>query len=219
MRVLPFHSPADARAAAAEVRSHLEAGGTLAYPTETVYGLGSLLDPAGTARLAALKGRALDRPFLVLDADPRRLPGLRWTPVATALAEAFWPGPLSLALAADDGYAPPVRSPEGTVAVRDTPLPALRQLLQLLQRPLTSTSANLPGRPPATTLDELLETVARFPQHQGVLVLDGGGLPASAPSTVVDCSGERARLVREGAITLPELRAALQDPGYVIDVR
>ena len=217
MTVLAFRTPADAQAAAGRVQAHLERGGILAYPTETVYGLGSLLDEVGTRRLVELKGRAPERPFLVLDADPRRLPGLAWTPVATALAAAFWPGPLSLALAADHAWLPPVRSPEGTVAVRDSPLPALRELLRLLDRPLTSTSANLPGEPPATSLPGLLATVARFPQHERVLVLDGGVLPASAPSTVVDCAGARARLVREGAIPLSELRAALHDPEFVID--
>jgi L-threonylcarbamoyladenylate synthase len=217
MKILPFQTEADVHAVADEVEQHLAAGRLLAYPTETVYGLGSLLDPAATARLAELKGRALDRPFLVLDAAPRQLPGLHWTRVAEALAAAFWPGPLSLALAADHTWVPPVRSPEGTVAVRDTPLVTLRALLSRLGRSLTSTSANLPGQPPATTLAELLDTLAHFPQHTELLVLDGGALPASAPSTVIDCSGTRARVVRAGEIPITELRAVLQQPGFTID--
>lgn len=218
MKVLPLYSHGDARAALPEVQAHLAAGGILAYPTETVYGFGTLLDQPATERLADLKGRSLQKPFLVLAARPRRLPGITWTPVASLLADRFWPGPLSLALRADERYRAPVLSAEGTVAVRDTPLEPLRMLLLLLDQPITSTSANLPGQPPATRLPEVLETLARFPQQQDVLVLDGGDLPPSAPSTVVDCSGDHARLLREGAIALPELRAVLQPQGFAIDV-
>lgn len=218
MTVLPFRRAADVDAAFDAIRRHLDGGGLVAYPTETVYGFGSLLREHPSSRLADLKGRALDKPFLLLDAAPLRLPGVRWTPAATVLARAFWPGPLSLAVPADERYRPPVRSAAGTIAVRDTPHVPLRRLLQLLDEPLTSTSANLPGQPPATTLADLLATVARFPQGEDVLVLDGGELPASAPSTVVDCAGPRPRLLREGAVPINELRGVLQAEGFVIDV-
>jgi L-threonylcarbamoyladenylate synthase len=215
--VLPFHDPADARAALAAVADHLAAGSVLAYPTETVYGFGTALQPTGLARLATLKGRPEEKPFLVLAADPLALPGLRWTRAARLLAANFWPGPLSLAVAADERYPPGVRSAAGQVAVRDTPLPALRALLQGLGRPITSTSANLPGQPPATTLVGLRAVLDALPAGRDVLVLDGGSLPASPPSTVVDCAGERPRIVRAGALRRSELQAVLEPEGVAID--
>jgi L-threonylcarbamoyladenylate synthase len=213
MNPLPFRDPADAERALPLVRAHLSAGGVLAYPTETVYGLGTALLPTGLAALAAAKARDAARPFLLLDASPPRLPGLHWTPAALLLARHFWPGPLTLALAADDRYQPPVRSPAGTVAVRDTPLPALRTLLALLAEPITSTSANLPGEPPATDRRGLEQVLATLPGGERVLLLDGGSLPASAPSTVVDCAHEQPRMVRAGAVSLQQLRAALRSEG------
>jgi L-threonylcarbamoyladenylate synthase len=217
-RILPFRTREDAERAAPAVSEHLAAGGLLAYPTETVYGLGTRLDAAGLAALADAKSRDHAKSFLLLDAQPRRLPGLVWSPAAHALADAFWPGPLSIAVPAADGYPVQVRSASGAVALRDTPLLALRVLLERLEAPLTSTSANLPGEPPATSLLELRDTLARMPGGTTALVLDGGTLPPSSPSTVVDCSHDRPRLVREGAIPLRELRRVLSQGGFALDV-
>jgi L-threonylcarbamoyladenylate synthase len=134
------------------------------------------------------------------------------------LATAFWPGPLTLALAADARYAAPVRSAGGTVAIRDTPHSPLRRLLQHVGEPLTSTSANLAGELPARSLGELRHVLRRLPGGAEVLILDGGSLPASEPSTLVDCSDERPRLVRDGALPLAALRSALHEQGFAIDV-
>jgi L-threonylcarbamoyladenylate synthase len=218
MSVLPLRSVGDAATCAAAVAEHLAGGGILAYPTETVYGFGSSLERRALRRLARLKGREGSKSFLLLHADPSTLPGLRWTPAAELLAARRWPGPLSLALAADDRYAAPVRAPGGTVAVRDTPHAALRALLRHLAVPLTSTSANLAGGPPATSLSELQTVIAAVPGGDRILVLDGGALPASLPSTVVDCSGEQPRLLRAGAVPLAELRTILAERGWTIDV-
>ncbi|HSJ13436.1 MAG TPA: Sua5/YciO/YrdC/YwlC family protein [Longimicrobiales bacterium] len=217
-RILPFRTPADAAAAAAAVRAHLQAGGVLAYPTETVYGLGTRLEGSSLAALAESKGRDHAKSFLLLHVQPRRLPGLVWTPAAEALADAFWPGPLSIAVSAGPEYPPLVRSARGSVALRDSPLLPLRALLAALDAPLTSTSANRPGEPPATSLRELLGTLSRLAGGDAVLVLDGGTLPPSSPSTIVDCSEPRPRLLREGAIPLGELRRTLQQGGFILDV-
>ncbi|NJD11970.1 MAG: L-threonylcarbamoyladenylate synthase [Gemmatimonadetes bacterium] len=218
MPVLALRGQPDAARCAPVVREHLANGGIIAYPTETVYGFGTALHHDALVALARLKGREGTRPFLLLDAEPLRLPGLEWTPAASLLARRFWPGPLSLALPATELYPPQVRSPAGTVAVRDTPHPPLRALLRRLAEPLTSTSANLPGQPPAITMTELLAALAALPGGEAVLVLDGGSLPDSPPSTVVDCSGTQPRLVRAGAVPLAELRAALAERGFTIDV-
>jgi L-threonylcarbamoyladenylate synthase len=200
------------------VREHLENGGVLAYPTETVYGLGTSLDPAALGVLAGSKTRRRAQSFLILDADPRRLPGLTWSAAALALADAFWPGALSIAVPATEQYPAQVRSATGTVALRDSSLPALRALLATLGMPLTSTSANRPGEPPATSLLELRDTLAHLVGGDAMLALDGGTLPPSSPSTIVDCSAARPRLVREGAIPLRELLHVLDRGGFALDV-
>jgi L-threonylcarbamoyladenylate synthase len=217
-RILPFRTREDGVHAAAEVRAHLASGGLLAYPTETVYGLGTRLDAGSLERLAASKGRDQAKSFLLLDAQPRGLPELAWTPAAETLAEAFWPGPLSIAVSAAPSYPALVRSETGAVALRDTPLASLHGLLAALGEPLTSTSANLPGESPATSLLELLDTLARLPGGADALVLDGGTLPPSSPSTIVDCSSAQPRLLREGAIPLRELQRVLIPGGFTIDV-
>ena len=218
MTILPLRDDADAARCASAVTAHLVAGGILAYPTETVYGLGTALEPDALERLARLKGREGGKPFLLLDADPQRLPGLHWTPAALLLANRFWPGPLTLALLADNSFPASVQSPTATVAIRDTAHGPLRALLQQIARPITSTSANLAGGTPASTLAGLQRVLHQLAGGAAVLVLDGGSLPASLPSTVVDCSGNRARLVREGAIPLVQLSASMRQLGFAIDV-
>ncbi|RMH11381.1 MAG: Sua5/YciO/YrdC/YwlC family protein [Gemmatimonadetes bacterium] len=200
--------------AAAEV---LAGGGLVILPTETVYGFGTALVPEAVARLMAAKRRgrpdAPERPLLVLvgarDAEPAR--ALAWTPAAIELADVFWPGALTLVLA-DPGARFPagVRSAEGTVAVRATPHPAARALVEAAGGALTSTSANEPGRPPAATFAEALEA-ARALGLDDVLGVDGGTLPPSAPSTLVDCTGETPRVLREGAVPVSRLRCVLPE--------
>jgi L-threonylcarbamoyladenylate synthase len=199
------------------VRAHLEGGGIIAYPTETVYGFGCALVPDALARLAAMKGREGVRPFLLLHRNPVRLPGLQWNDAARVLASRFWPGALTIALTADpDRYEKPVLSNEGTVAVRHTSHKELQTLLAAIDRPITSTSANAAGAPPALSADDVFATL-RTLGVDDILVLDGGPIPATAPSTVVDCAAAVPRIVRVGAISAAVLRAALAPGGFTID--
>lgn len=191
---------------------HLRGDGLLAYPTETVYGFGGTLAPAAVEALLALKGRGPDRPVLLLVASPADTPGLAWTDEARELAGAFWPGALTLILADPESrYPAGVRSPRGGVGVRQCahPVPAL--LVEALGGPLTSTSANAPGEAPARSGDEAAAAVERLGASADVLVLDAGRLPESEPSTVVDCTGPRLRVVREGAIPVSRLRCVLPE--------
>ena len=149
---LPFLTPAEVEAATPRVREHLEADRLLAYPTETVYGLGSAPRPAALAALAALKGRPPQKPFLLLVSG--RVMAERWGLVfnapARALSDAFWPGPLTLVLPGGEGHLPEaLRGTEGGIAVRHTSHPGIARLVAALDFPLTSTSANRPGGPPA----------------------------------------------------------------------
>lgn len=211
---VPFWSPAEIEGALRETIHHLAERKVLAYPTETVYGFGTAVDHESVEALVKLKGRPPGKPFLLLIADASMVTrlGLHLTPSAANLAARFWPGPLTLVLPGGDRRVPArLRGPEGGVAVRFTPHAGLQRLLQAYGEPITSTSANRPGVPPAMSATEI---VSQWPDaiHRGVLqVLDGGRLSASPPSTVVDCTGRRPRVIRPGVYSASTLRESVPD--------
>ncbi len=191
---------------------HLGKGGLLAYPTETVYGLGSRALEADVAALAALKGRTARKPFLLLisDRSMAEAHGLAFNASADALARAFWPGPLTLVLPGGSGrLADLLRGPDGGIAVRWTSHQGIAGLIAALGSPLTSTSANLPGQPPGPGADAIARDFAPAVQSGQLVVLDGGVLGNRPPSTVVDCTRPRAQIVREGTLSVNELRRAV----------
>ncbi len=148
--MIPFRTAEQVTAALPTVVAHLARRGLIAYPTETVYGFGSVTALAAVEKLAALKGREPGKPFLVLVSNRRMLAavGLRLTDAAERFAAAFWPGPLTLVLPGGEGTLPDaLRGPEGGVAVRWTSHHGAAQLIQTLGSPITSTSANRPGQP------------------------------------------------------------------------
>lgn len=210
MSVLPFRTEADFESAIPTVRAHLATGGLVAYPTETVYGLGCRAREDDVKALARLKGRRADKPFLLLVSGPEmaEAAGLAFTPAAKTLAARFWPGPLTLVLAGGEGRLPDrLRGPEGGVAVRWTSHRGIARLVAALGAPITSTSANRPGGPTAPGVGAILETFGEAVREGILLVLDGGVLGNVPPSTVVDCTSAVPQLVREGAIPRRELRA------------
>jgi L-threonylcarbamoyladenylate synthase len=208
--MLPLRTVDDADRASTAVAAHLRSGGVLAYPTETVYGLGSEVADAGLDALARLKGRPPRKPFLMLISSLAMLEatGLVMTPAARVLAREFWPGALTLVLRGGEGKLPDrLRGPEGGIAVRWTSHVALARLIERMGFPITSTSANIPGGTPAPGAEGI---PALFPDAYAsgaLLVLDGGVLGNVPPSTLVDCTGPVPVLVREGAIPRDELRA------------
>ena len=211
MKPVPFRSDAEIEEALSAVTAHLQRGGLLAYPTETVYGLGSRAREAEVVALARLKGRRPNKPFLLLVSSRTmaEAQGLAFNEVANALARAFWPGPLTLVLPGGGGRLPDLlRGPEGGIAVRWTSHPGMARLVAALEEPITSTSANLPGQPPAPGAEAIVRDFAAAVEAGTLVVLDGGVLGNSPPSTVVDCSRPTPRLVREGALTLVDLRRA-----------
>ncbi|HEX2779073.1 MAG TPA: L-threonylcarbamoyladenylate synthase [Gemmatimonadaceae bacterium] len=211
---IPFWSPAEIQGALRRVISHLESAGVLAYPTETVYGFGGAADEAGVEALVALKGRPKGKPFLLLVSGSEMIAklGLHLPTYAARLAARHWPGPLTLVLPGGERRVPErLRGPEGGIAVRWTPHAGLTQLLRAYGQPLTSTSANRPGVPPAMTPAEIVQAW-QGEMARGVLaVLDGGRLEPSAPSTVVDCTARRPRVIRPGAISADILRESAPD--------
>jgi L-threonylcarbamoyladenylate synthase len=212
LKAVPFQSDSDIATAIPHVVKHLTQGGLLAYPTETVYGLGSRALQADVAALAALKGRTARKPFLLLisDRSMAEAHGLAFNASADALARAFWPGPLTLVLPGGSGRLPDLlRGPDGGIAVRWTSHQAIARLVAALGVPLTSTSANLPGQPPGPGADAIARDFAPAIDAGKLLVLDGGVLGNRPPSTVVDCTRPRAQIVREGTLSVSELRRAV----------
>ena len=211
---IPFWSPAEIDGAVRRVTAHLEAGKVLAYPTETVYGFGGAADEAGVSALVSLKSRPPAKPFLLLISGSTMLAklGLHLPPYAARLAARHWPGPLTLVLPGGERRVPArLRGPEGGVAVRWTPHPGLLTLLRTYGEPLTSTSANRPGVPPATSAAEIVRQWHHEIARGLLMVLDGGRLGDSPPSTVVDCTASRPRVIRPGAISAETLRESAPD--------
>ncbi|HEX6589282.1 MAG TPA: L-threonylcarbamoyladenylate synthase [Longimicrobiales bacterium] len=211
MRILPFGDRSAQRATYGDVHAHLQSGGLLLYPTETVFGLGGAATPEATRALAELKGRDAAKPFLLLITNVRQIEGLEWTDAARRLADAFWPGPLTIVLRdADARFPAGVRSEQGGVAVRDTSHEGMRRLIDALNQPLTSTSANRPGARPAETAAEARALFRDLPVRANVWMLDGpaGG---TEPSSIVDCTGARPRVVRAGAVPVDQIREIVHD--------
>jgi L-threonylcarbamoyladenylate synthase len=210
--VIPFRTSDEIAAAISAVVTHLSRRGVIGYPTETIYGFGSAVSGAAVTRLAALKGRAPGKPFLLLVASREMIAqvGLRLTDAGERFAAAFWPGPLTLVLPGGERELPDVlRGPEGGIAVRWTSHPGVSRLVSVLGAPVTSTSANRPRELPAATGAEIEATFAAAVRDGSLLVLDAGVLLPSPPSTVVDCTGAAPRLVREGALGTAVLRAVV----------
>jgi L-threonylcarbamoyladenylate synthase len=211
MTTLPFVTSRDRTVAVPAVRAHLERGGLLAYPTETVYGLGARARDAEVAALAALKGRRAGNPFLLLVSSRRMAEahGLVFSPAASALAEAWWPGPLTLVLPGGGKLPAALCGPEGGFAVRWTSHPGVAELIRELGEPLTSTSANRPGGPTAPGVGAIQDLFAAALADGTLLILDGGVLGNVPPSTIVDCTGPVPRLLREGAVPRAELQGRI----------
>lgn len=211
---VPFWSPDEIKTSLPEAIAHLNARRVLAYPTETVYGFGGAVDRESVANLIELKGRPPNKPFLLIVASSEMLGrlGLHLTPSASQLAARFWPGPLTLVLPGGEHRVPEqLRGPEGGVAVRWTPHRGLSRLITAYGEPITSTSANRPGVPPATNAQEIIDQWGEAVMRGSLHVLDGGQLAQSEPSTVVDCTGTLPRVIRPGAISAAMLRSCVSD--------
>ena len=213
-RVVNFWSDEEIAAAIHRTIVHLQDGGVLGYPTETVYGFGTAVDHDAVERLVQMKNRPPGKPFLLLVAGSDMLGrlDLHLNTEAAHLAARHWPGPLTLVLPGGERRVPArLRGPEGGIAVRWTSHLGLQRLIRAYGDPITSTSANRPGVPPAMTATEI---VAQWNDALGrglLRVLDGGRLVPSAPSTVVDCTGRRPRVIRPGAIPASVLRESVPD--------
>ncbi|MEO8335313.1 MAG: L-threonylcarbamoyladenylate synthase [bacterium] len=206
---IPFWSEPEIAAAIRPALDQMELRRVLAYPTETVYGFGGAIDRDSVDALVQMKGRPKGKPFLLLIAGSEMLGmlDLRLPSFAVNLAAKFWPGPLTLVLPGGEKRVPEaLRGPEGGIAVRWTSHLALQHLIRAHGDAITSTSANRPGVPPATSTREIREQWGQVIARGTLRVLDGGTLRPSSPSTVVDCTGRAPRVIRPGAIPAALLR-------------
>jgi L-threonylcarbamoyladenylate synthase len=180
--------------------------GLVAFPTDTVYGVGALaFREEAVERLYRVKGRPTDKAIAVLVARASDLLNVAatLTPAAHRMAERFWPGPLTLVVPRHPAL-PEAVSPLATVGVRQPDHPLVQQLLELTG-PLAVTSANRSGEPNALTAEDVLAQL----DGRIDLVLDGGRVPGGVPSTVVDCTGSEPVILRAGPIGLEAIEAAM----------
>lgn len=209
----PIPDTTEARKDAAAI---VAAGGVIAFRTDTFYGLG--VDPfsaSGLERLAALKGRLGNKPILVV------VSGLEVLERVVAekpegfneVAKRFWPGPLTLVLKARSDVPPRLTAGTGTIGVRLPDDSSVREVAAICGGVLTATSANPAGQPPACTASEVQ---SYFPSGLG-LILDGGPATGGPASTVLELSGGRGRLIRDGALGRRIVQNAFQEFGLAID--
>lgn len=185
----------------------LRQGGVIVYPTDTLYGVGCRIDEeAAVRRIFALKGRALSEPLPVLLADPADLElyGTQISAAARRLAALYWPGPLTIVVRRSPRLPALVAGGGETIGLRVPGMPLPRALIRDLGIPLVGTSANSHGARPPMTAQQVV-----FDLGDGVdLVIDGGRTPLGKESTVVDTTVDPPRVVRQGALVLPEPVAA-----------
>jgi len=205
MRTQVLEATPEALTLAAEV---IRAGGLVAFPTETVYGLGAdALSEAAVARIFEAKERPRGNPLIVHVADATALDevAVRVTDRAREVVASFWPGPLTLVL--DRAAAVPLITTGGldTVAVRVPAHPVAQGLIRAAGRPLAAPSANRSGRPSPTRAPHVLEDLGGRIE----LILDGGSASVGLESTVLDMTTEPPTVLRPGGVTLEQLEAHL----------
>lgn len=186
----------------------LRAGGVVAFPTETVYGLGAdALDAEAVGRVFGLKGRPPNNPLIVHVADEtmaRRLARV-WPDRAGRLARAFWPGPVTIVVQKSDEVPALVTGGGSTVALRCPDHPAALALLKEFGRPIVGPSANRSGGVSPTTAAHVR---TEFDERE-VFVVDGGACRVGIESAVVSVAGARPRLLRPGSVGTAEIERAL----------
>lgn len=175
----------------------LRAGGIIAYPTETYYGLGAKFDiEASLSRLFELKGRPSEKAVPLIVGEVKGLFTLVETvsETATALIDKYWPGPLTVLFPARRGLSEYITS-RGKVAVRMPGESFALHLARVAGFPITATSANPADAPPPIDIETVIKY---FPEID--LIIDGGRTPGGPPSTIIDVEGNSVRVIREGAI-------------------
>ena len=202
---------ADTPVTAAEI---IKSGGLVAIPTETVYGLGANgLDENAVKKIFEAKGRPQDNPLILHISCPEEMERFckDIPPAAYALAEAFWPGPLTMVLPAKDIVPLSTRAGLPTVGVRCPDCGITREIIRLSGVPVAAPSANISGKPSTTTAQHVLH------DHDGRIdcIVDGGPCRVGVESTIIDLSEDMPRLLRPGGITVEQLYSLIGE--FVVD--
>ena len=187
----------------------LNNGGLVAFPTDTVYGVGALaFDGKAIESIYTAKNRPIEKaiPVLIADADDMDKVGMDIPDIARRIAARFFPGPLTCIIPKQPTL-PSAVSATATVGVRAPDHEVARSLLRAAG-PMAVTSANISGQPSPSTAEEVFAQLnGRIP-----LIIDGGKTPGGVPSTVVDCASDEIKILREGPISLEEIKLKLSSP-------
>ena len=195
----------------------LRDGGVVAYPTDTVYGLGADTEsPTAVQRIIDMKGRPMGMGLPLLLAETSELADVagELSDVIWSLAQRFWPGSLTLVVCRNALVSDLVTGGRDTVAVRVPDHPVPRELARGLGRPITGTSANLSGQPSAVTSEEARRQLGPHVD----LVMEAGPAPGQIESTILDVKGVVPLLVRQGAVGEDDIRVYLAELGEELAV-
>ncbi|MCZ6790012.1 MAG: L-threonylcarbamoyladenylate synthase [Chloroflexi bacterium] len=195
----------------------LRSGGVVAYPTDTVYGLGADIEsPAAVRRIIDLKGRPVGMGLPLLLAETGELGAVAGdlSDVVWSLTRNFWPGSLTLVVRRSAMISDLVSGGRDTVAVRVPDHPVPRELARGLGRPITGTSANLAGQPSAVTGEEAQRRLGTRVD----MIVEGGPVPGQIESTILDVTGAIPVLIRQGAVGEDDIRDYLAELGEELAV-
>lgn len=199
-----------------EAAAYIHRGDVVAFPTETVYGLGAdVFDPSALRKIFEAKGRPSDNPLITHVADLDQIPDIAGdvSPAAQALIARLFPGPLTVVLPRHPSVPSVATGGLDTIGVRMPAHPVAQSFLQACGRPVAAPSANLSGRPSPTTWEAVRTDLGgRIP-----CILQGGPSTVGLESTVVDCTGDVPIVLRAGAVTLEALRAFLPETRLATD--
>ncbi|WP_105616702.1 L-threonylcarbamoyladenylate synthase [Vallitalea okinawensis] len=199
-----------------EASAILKEGGTVAFPTETVYGLGAnALDKQAIGHIFKAKGRPSDNPLIVHIGDIKQMDevALEITPIAKKLIDCFWPGPLTVILKKAKKISTHVTAGLDTVGIRMPNHPIALQLLKTSSVPVAAPSANTSGKPSPTIASHVIEDL----KGRVDMIIDGGNANIGVESTVIDATGPQGVILRPGAITLEMCQEVLGENGVTID--
>jgi L-threonylcarbamoyladenylate synthase len=203
VRIDPLHPQPDILAQAADL---IHRGGVVAFPTETYYGLGAdALNSQAIERIYKIKGRDRGKPILILVESSGRIEAFvkPFSPMVKHLMATFWPGPLTILFQASKRLPVELTAETGKIGIRVPSHPVARALLSTVKAPLTGTSANQADGTSPKTAEGVRDSIG----GELDLILDGGPTPGEKPSTVLDCTENPFRIVREGVIPRAVLEA------------
>ncbi len=210
---MPHVVPATS-AAIQQAATILRASGVVAFPTETVYGLGACtFNERAIDLVYTIKGRPADNPLIahVIDSNQAReiVAAGAWDDRCELLASRFWPGPLTLVLPKSSRVPHQATAGRSTVAVRSPRHPVARSLLGSLGEPVSAPSANRSGRVSPTSAQHVLDEFENVAEARDLIILDGGACEVGIESTVLDVSTAKPRILRHGSVTLEQLRSTI----------